>query len=336
MVNTPLYNITVNIAVSIPIIGDESIMLLRPPENFVFRKIYLEDYEHKDRITDSRGEVLSEYIGAIHRDEKPYFICLEQNSTRVVQYDKPVNSLAFLNGTDFDDLIEPIHADIRSQIFWYFSLIHLFKEGEIARKNMFCNYSAHEGICKIHRTINSYIESTVTLIRYPMVIQHDEIADMNDLIFNHEPACRMLKPIVIDELEQTYHTTDDVTNYKNIITPLEVLFLQNDYGNKKEMLSKRIAVFLGCSDSEMKSIYDDIKVHYRDRSDAVHEGSTVNITRSTLNELRRILRMVIMKYIDTIEQELASNPNANFDEIKTSLIAQLKIIVQSKNDLNIW
>ncbi len=63
--NTPSFDITINISVSIPIIGDQSIMLVQPPENFSFREIYLEDYVHKDRITNSRGQVLSEYMGAI-------------------------------------------------------------------------------------------------------------------------------------------------------------------------------------------------------------------------------------------------------------------------------
>ena len=45
-----LFDISINISVSIPIIGDESIMLVTPPENFVFKKIHVKDYSFKDNI----------------------------------------------------------------------------------------------------------------------------------------------------------------------------------------------------------------------------------------------------------------------------------------------
>lgn len=334
--NTPSFNITINISVSIPIIGDQSIMLVQPPENFAFREIYLEDYVHKDRITNSRGQVLSEYMGAIKTGEKPYIVCLEQNSSRVVEHDKPANAVAFLNGSDFDEIIAPIHDEIESKVFRFFSLLHLFKEGEIARKHSFYTYNTQAGICKMNRVIDTYVEDIITLIRYPMIITPAEVLLLNDLLYNHEQACQMLKPVVIDELEYTYHTLDDATNYKNMMTPLEVMFLHNDYGDKKVMLSKRMAVFLGSSDAEMKSIYDDVKNHYHDRSEAVHEGSVTQITRTSVDELRNLVRKATKKYISVIEQVLATDSTKTFDEIKTAQITYLKSIVQAKNNLNIW
>lgn len=334
--NAPTFDITINISVSIPLIGDESIMLVQPPENFSFRKIHLDDYAHKDRITDHRGQVLTEYMSAINAEEKPYIVCLEQNTSRIVKHDKPVNSIAFMNGSDFDELIAPIHDEIEAEVLRFFSLLHLFKEGEVARKHSFYFFTTQEGICKIDRVVVFDAVDIITLIRYPMVITPAEVPALNDLLYNHKQACRMLKPIVIDELEYTYHTLDDATNYKNMMTPLEVMFLHNDYGDKKVMLSKRMAVFLGSSDAEMKSIYDDVKDYYRDRSEAVHEGSVTQITRASVDKLRRLVREAAKKYISVIEQVLATDPTKTFDEIKTIQIAYLKSIVQVKNNLNIW
>lgn len=334
--DTPLFDITINISVSIPIIGDISIMLVQPPENFSFQKIRLDDYAHKDRLTDNRGQVLSEYMGAVHIEEEPYIVCLEQNATRVVKHDKPANSFAFMTGTDFDEIIKPIHDEIEAKVLHFFSLLHLFKEGEIAKKQSLYFFSTQEGICKTDRVVVFNSEDIITLIRYPMVITPAEVPALNDLLYNHNQASQILKPISIDELEYTYHTLDDATNYKNMITPLEVMFLHNDYGDKKEMLAKRMAVFLGNSDAEMKTLYDDVKKHYHDRSEAVHEGNTAQITRTAVNELRNLVRAATLKYINVIEQELTANPAKTFDEIKTSQISNLKSIVKTKNTLNIW
>ena len=70
------------------------------------------------------------------------------------------------------------------------------------------------------------------------------------------------------------------------------------------MLAKRIAVFLSTSDVQMKSIYDDVKNHYRDRSEAVHEGSTTQITHASVDELRALVRATTKQYIHVIEQAL--------------------------------
>jgi len=169
-----------------------------------------------------------------------------------------------------------------------------------------------------------------------MIIDTTEVAAINDLLYNHDKAYQILKPIAIDELEYTYHTLDEATSYKNMMTPLEVMFLKNEHGEKKTMLSKRMGAFLGNSDVEMKSIYDSVKAHYRDRSEAVHEGSVSQITHTSLDELRNLVRAATKKYISVVEQEITANPAITFEEIKTALISNLKGIVTTKNAQNIW
>lgn len=332
----PTFDVRINIYVSIPIIGDESISRIPPPQDFVFNKINLKDYAFKDKITDGQGRILTEYINAVHQGEDDYIICLEKSIDRIVQNDKPANALAFVNGHDFDDLIRPLHDDIESTVFRFFSLLHLYKEGEIARKSSFYRYTTKEGICSTERLKEVTIADAITIIRYPMVFTAADMPLVADMLYNHTVAYTMLKNIVIDDLEYTYHTLDDSTNYKNLMTPLEVLFLSNNYGDKKEMLAKRISVFIGGSDSEMKTIYDYVKNSYKDRSDAIHEGVTTNITRDALDELRNLTRKVTKKYMVLIEQELASDPAKTFEDIKRSLINYLKNVVVSKNALGIW
>lgn len=330
------YDVHINISVSIPIIGDESITLVPPPQDFVFNKINLKDYDFKDKITDGHGRILTEYINAVHQSEDDYIICLEKSINHIVQNDKPANALSFINGSDFDDLIRPLHNDIEATVFRFFSLLHLYKEGEIARKSSFYKYKTKEGICSTERLKEVTIADAITIIRYPMVFTAGDIPLVGDMLYNHPIAYTMLKNIVIDDLEYTYHTLDDSTNYKNLMTPLEVLFLSNNYGDKKEMLAKRIAVFIGTSDSEMKTIYDYVKNSYRERSEAIHEGITDNITRDALDELRNLTRKVTKRYMAVVERELATDPTKTFDDIKTSLVTHLKAIVTTKNTLGIW
>lgn len=330
------YDVHINISVSIPIIGDESITLVPPPQDFVFSKINLKDYAFKDNITDGQGRILTEYINAVHQGENDYIICLEKSVGHIVQNDKPANAFAFITGSDFDELIRTLHEDIESTVFRFFSLLHLFKEGEIARKSSFYKYTAKEGICSTERLKEVTIADVITIVRYPMVFTAADIPSVGDMLYNHPVAYAMLKNIVIDDLVYTYHTLDDSTNYKNLMTPLEVLFLCNNYGDKKEMLAKRIAVFIGTSDSEMKTIYDYVKNSYKDRSEAIHEGVTDSITRHALDELRNLTRKVTKKYMSVVERELATDPAKSFDDIKTSVISNLKAIVTTKNTLGIW
>ena len=43
-----------------------------------------------------------------------------------------------------------------------------------------------------------------------MVIMPEEVTSINDLLFNHEPAYQMLKSIVIDDLEYTHASVDEL------------------------------------------------------------------------------------------------------------------------------
>lgn len=333
---TNSFDIDITVSVSIPIIGDKSIALLSPPNGFSFKETLLEEYIYRDKITDKQGRILSEYRGAVFGDNQKCIIYLESNFSCTVKHDKPANTNEFINGSDFKQLVVTIQEQVETKIFQFFSLLHLFKEGEFARKHSFYSYNAEARNRKFNEDIVSYIADIVTYIQYPMVICPLEVGDANNFLYCHEQAYQLLKTIVIDQLEYTYHTFDDATNYKNMMTPLEVMFLKNEHGEKKQMLAKRIAALLGNNDTEMKQIYDNVINHYVDRSDAIHEGTTAQITRTTLDELRNLVRACTKQYICIIENELLTNNSATFQSIKDTLITHLKTTVQSKNAQNIW
>lgn len=327
-----MFNIPVNTTVSIPLIGDETLTLIPPPCGYRFKKTLLQEYKFKNKITDSSGQIQSEYRSALHGTTSPYIICLEHCETYVIKSDEAITIDIRAAAEKFDDLVAPICNKIEDEVFKFVSLIHLFKEGEFARKRSF--YTFGIGPFCYDKTV--LYEDSITFLQNPMTIEAAEVAAITDLLYNHNKAYSILKPVVVDALEYTYRVIDNATNYKSMVTPLEVMFLSNDYGQKKIMLSKRLGAFLGKNDVEMKAIYDTVMAIYEDRSTAVHEGCVSPITRSSLNELRNLVRAVTKKYISVVEQEVAANPAITFEEIKATLISTLKEIVTTKNDQNIW
>lgn len=227
-------------------------------------------------------------------------------------------------------ICEPIKEHYEKELFRYFSLLHFFKEGEIARKYSFYRFETQEGCCKSSWTGIPYCADMVTLILHPMLITDSEVTDINSFLTLDEQVYALLKDVLIDDLEYSYHILDDATNYKNLVTVLEVLFLRGEHGKKKEMLAKRIALLLGNSDIDIQCLYSKVKNIYVDRSDAVHDGVTTNITRNSLDELRNLIRDIGRKYITHIQSELVQKPNLTFAEAKDTLVDKLILLVVQK------
>ena len=87
---------------------------------------------------------------------------------------------------------------------------------------------------------------------------------------------------------------------------------------------------LGNSDLDIQNIYAKVKSIYGDRSGAVHDGITTNITRNSLDELRNLIRNIGRKYIVHIQNALTSNQNLTFVEAKNDMINNLMHQVTSK------
>lgn len=218
------YDIKIGVSISVPIIGDESITQLRAPDGFAFKKIAFNDYKFKNRLIDGNNEIQLDYLGAVHGGDEKTIICLELEEFFVISHDKPANALGFLLNDDFDRIVEPVHDSYETRLWNYFAMIHLYKEGEIARKQAFYTYTTTEGMCTNTRMISPFFADMITIIRYPLIVLGSEVADFNGFLFSHHEAFAILKYIVIDSLEYTYHIFDDVTNYINIINSLEVMF----------------------------------------------------------------------------------------------------------------
>ena len=76
-----------------------------------------------------------------------------------------------------------------------------------------------------------------------------------------------------------------------------MIFLKGEQG-KKEVLSKRSAVYLYDDKEQVLSHYEKIKRIYKKRSDFVHDGKYQDIARDDIVFLRQCLRTTILKLLD--------------------------------------
>lgn len=238
------YDITISVSISIPIIGDDSIIKIDPPTGFHYRKLFFDEYEYKSRMLDGDGNISDDYYFALHDNQNPYIIVLEKSENIQVKHTCPANSIGFNMGNDLQELCEPIKNNYERKLLRYFSLIHLFKEGEIARKYSFYKFETQAGCCKNKWTGIPFCADMVTIILYPLIITDDEIDSINGLLSMNSQVYELLKGVLIDDLEYSYHILDDVTNYKNLVTVLEVLFLRGEHGKKKKCWQNEFLPYL--------------------------------------------------------------------------------------------
>jgi hypothetical protein len=76
-----------------------------------------------------------------------------------------------------------------------------------------------------------------------------------------------------------------------------MIFLKGEQG-KKEILSKRSAVYLYDDEEQVLSHYEKIKRIYKKRSDFVHDGKYQHIDTDDIVFLRQCLRTTISKLLD--------------------------------------
>lgn len=117
----------------------------------------------------------------------------------------------------------------------------------------------------------------------------------------------------------SYHT-EKYISMTLLITALEILFLKNDHGNKKEMLAKRCACYLYDEPQIIRSTYDKLKDQYKKRSEFVHDGKANGILDEDILFLRECVRKSLLKVMSSTES-------------KKQRITKLQSIVVTHNSL---
>ena len=313
---------------------DDSVLGLPIGNGYTIQKVYLDEFPYKDSITNGRGDLNIEYIDSKRQDENGiYFYCFRKEDTYTI------NSVEVTPGTpiDQDDIMRNDQLMVRkdqeaSYLLSYFTLLRVFKEGNIATKNTFFTHT-HKTWGFISNTqrhsINSYSYNIADSRQYSL--SESEIREFTQFVSDYSGTPFELLKDCIKEFTFGLSQIDMPTAFEQYTTALEMMLLDsNDRQGKKECLSKRTAMLLGRNDADIQTIYTQIKNFYKYRSESLHEGDGRNITLQELHSLETLVRNVLKQFLQLCKIELPNNSNVTWEDIKDRKITQLKTLVQNK------
>ncbi len=310
---------------------DESLKDVELGNGYNIEKCCIDDLSYRERIINSNGSLSINYMGSrLCENDKIYFMCLQKIDTYKIQPPqiKPGVTITDKDTMCTDQLV--VYKDLElTHLRKQFSLLRLFKTGNIGYKEIFfTNKFTIMGFIKnTNNLISDNIECNI-IDTEKYVLSTTEVQACNCFLQNYSGKEYDLLKDCIDEFIGGLEEIDIATSFEQYTTTLEMILLAKDQQQKKQVLSKRVAVLLGSSPSEIGALYDKMKKFYRYRSESLHEGKGEKITKSDLKDLEEITRSVICKYLEFCKQQLQTNSNTTWKDIKTIKISDLKCDVK--------
>jgi len=296
-------------------------------KNYSIRKVFLDDLPYKTKITDGNGKLSINYMGSrLYEDERTYFMCLHKDDTYQIQPPKlrPGITITYKDMMCGNQL-EKYKDDELSYLHKQFSLLRLFKQGNIGCKEIFLTHKFSVmgfGSNTQNQTSDNVTRNIVDTRVFSL--SNSEISECNSFLQSFSGKEYEILKECIDEFMWGLDGTDTATAFEQYNTALEMIFLAKNQQNKKQVLSKRIAVLLGTTPEEIDSLYKKMLNFYRFRSESLHEGNGNHITEIELRELEIITRNVLCKYLAFCKQFLLRDSNVLWKSIKAAKISDLK------------
>ena len=311
---------------------DDSILGLHIGRDYTIVKTYIDDLPFKDKITDGGGKINISYFGSVLKDGKgKYLMCLEKND--VHQIENPLKGRGVYTNKDLrcSDQIEAYNHCETDYLHMVFSLLRLFKAGNIGTKEIFLHHSYSLGIIKSNLNhVSDIVTRNITDSRM-FSLSETELQACNQFLADYCGTAYMLIKDNINEFIWGQAQVDRATGFEQFTTALEMTLLTPGQQGKKEVLSKRVAVLLESTSTDMAALYIKMKEFYRYRSESLHEGDNQNITNTELIEMEGIVRRVLCKCLERCKAELTQNASITWDQIKTQLITDLMTKVAAEN-----
>lgn len=311
---------------------DESVLGIQFGNGYSVAKIYLADLPYKDRIVDGRDQLDISYLGSAKKDENgKYFFCLEKETAYQMRPPQHLAPGVYTNEQlRCEDQVSEFDHRENQYLHKIFSLLHLFKAGNIGTKQVFFEHRFSYGL------INSTIKRTSDNVTRNIVddrvfsLTTAELTDCNRFLLDYSGAEYTLMKHNIDEFIQGLAPVNHSVGFEQFTTALEMTLLGQGQQGKKEVLSKRVAVLLEDTATDITQTYTRMKDFYRFRSESLHEGDDQNITEAERLELEGIVRRVLNKCLQRCKAELAVNPSITWNEIKAKIIDDLKTKVTAE------
>lgn len=320
---------------------DDSILNIELGNGYVLEKRYLEDLPFKDKITDGEGKLMINYRGSLLSDEKGmYFICIRKEDTYSVELPE-IKNRTEMPASDFM-CVDQTYEYKESQMQYLhkvFSLLHLFKAGNIGFYQLFFEHSFEHrftAMVLINNNVNQ-IDNRIyknVVDERKFCLDEEELKRCNSFLKEYDDTVYMTLKDSIDKFLGGLEQIDLAAGGERYITALEMTMLAKNQNNKKERLAKRVATMLESNATDRLTLYNKMRDYYKYRSESLHEGNRQNISSTELFELEQVVRRVLVKYLDYCKQEKTINPAATWSEIKNKKIQEMKAIVQKSIEAN--
>lgn len=303
--------------------ADESILNINLRDGFRFAKKSI--YSKNDELES----IFQTDVSGLQRDYITAFIngTGDMSGDVICVFKEHTTTQLFTEGGKYWG--NQVDSDIRS-LDNQLRTVRLIKEGPIRVKKI--SFKMEGEASTINSTqyipafndIFCFNESYITKTIQKLHCEPEDVEIINDFILNQDFPLK-------DKIINTAHIFYDLSYHSEycvgitiLIVALESLFLNNERGFKKEMLSKRCAVYISNSDTEIIDNYNRLKDVYKKRSDFVHEGNLIYIRETDVLYLRNCVRQSILKALSSLEskQERISRLKEYVDENNEKLFGE--------------
>ena len=311
---------------------DDSLDGLLLGNGYSIQKQYFDSLAFKEKIVDGRNRLSINYLGSQQHDEsgRGYFLCLHKEDVFPVRQPE-ISPGVVLTVSDLmcEAQLEQYMDQERTYLNKVFTLLRVFKEGNIGLKEVFFTYRFSVGI--LHNTKAQTSDNVTRNIIDSRLykLTSDEKAECISFLGQYIGAAYDLFHQSLDEFVWGLEQTDEATGFEQYTTALEMTMLATGQQRKKQVLSKRTAVLLGKDPADIMALYNRMLDFYRFRSESLHEGDGQNITLVELLEMEDIVRRVMQKYLSYVSSQIAVRPTVTWDELKSKKITDLKNDVQA-------
>ena len=311
---------------------DESVLGVCFGNGYSIAKVYYDDLPYKDKITDGRGQLAIPYLRSVKKDEHgKYFVCLKKETAYQMRPPQHIVPGVYTNEQlRCEDQVSEFDDKENQYLHKIFSLLHLFKAGNIGTKQIFFEHSFSYGLINntVMRTSDNVVRNVVDDREFSL--GDTELENCNNFLATYSGAEYTLLKDNIDEFIQGLSATHHSIGFEQFTTALEMTLLDRGQQEKKKVLSKRVAVLLEDTSANIAQLYTKMKDFYRYRSESLHEGAVHNISQTERFELENIVRCVLKKCLQRCTTELALNAAVTWDEIKGKIIDDLKTKVAAE------
>ena len=272
--------------------ADETLLNIELVNGFKFVKRSLMPFDHLDDVfeTDAMG-LRRDYEAAVVDKEHLGVICVEKKLLFEIDC-RDANTIFNQNTVNDFALIDD---QIRTIRFLSEGALRIkkiaFKMSSEKATNHGVNMSSH---------YNAIVPISESYSSKPFALLHlddDAILKTNFQIKNNLIPLSDTSLNICHAYYDLSYFNETYVSIVLLITALEMIFLKGEQG-KKEILSKRSAVYLYDDEEQVLSHYEKIKRIYRKRSDFVHDGKYQDIARDDIVFLRQCLRTTILKLLD--------------------------------------